>query len=105
MEVHICDRKFDSNDIKNISFNHSNTKIFIDTDDDFIILSFNDESDIIEAKQWIRLQQLSLKELNEAISIIINVCNYFINTETQCSLCPIKRTRGCLFENIPINWK
>lgn len=105
MEITICNHRFDSREIRNITFNANNTKIFVDTNDDFFVFNYKFENEVIEAKQWIRLQTLSMKELNEAITTIMSVCNYFINTNSQCSLCPIKRNKGCLFETIPINWK
>ena len=77
----------------------------IDTTEDFFIIPYKKESDIRDAILWKRLQELTLKDLQDAIEIIISVCDSFINSKSQCTDCPLHNNKGCMLQKIPMDWK
>lgn len=103
MWVTICNRQFNTDSIHSITITGS--YIQIDTEEDFYNLYWRKEEDIIEARQWINLQNITEQEINNAISIIRMLCNSYINEKEQCNLCPLKKLYGCIFQQIPIDWR
>jgi len=105
MNITVCGHKFNTNNIRGITINEDRNKISIDAKDDFYTLDYRTELDIIEAKNWLRIQHTTLPELSAAVSLIITTCDEFLSQTTQCEACPLKRKKGCIFTEIPMNWR
>lgn len=103
MNITVCGKVFDTKLIRGISIN--DTKIHIDAEDDFYSFAYRDEKEIIEAKRWLKIKETTLPELQAAVTLIITVCEEFLSQKEQCENCPLKRRKGCVFTEIPINWR
>jgi hypothetical protein len=103
MNITICGRVFDTTTIRSIIINE--TKIHIDAEDDFYSFSYHNEKEITDAKRWLKLKETTIPELQTAVSLIITVCEEFLSQKEQCENCPLKRKKGCVFTEIPINWR
>lgn len=103
MYIKICNQIFDTNEINSITI--TETKVLIDTKEEFYNLRWCNEEEITEARNYLKLQQLTKTELLNAVNIIIIVCNYFLSTKEQCEPCPLKKKNGCVFTTIPNEWR
>lgn len=103
MYITVCDKQFPIETILNIKITDS--KVFIETTDDFFDLRYTSEEQLQEAKGWLKIKDITLSELREAVTLIITVCTIFINTKEQCYQCPLKKRNGCVFSTIPLNWR
>jgi len=103
MIITICNKQFELEQINDISITATN--VFIDTEEDFYNLRYTNEEQIQEAKTYLKFKKLQKEELMEAVMLLITTCNYFINSKTQCSMCPLKRQHGCIFYSVPIDWR
>ena len=103
MWLTICNRQFNTESIRSITITERN--VLIDTEEDFYNLKYKQEEDIIEAKGWLRLQNITEKDISEAVKIIMLICNDYINKKEQCNSCPLKKQTGCVFQHIPIDWR
>lgn len=103
MIIRICEREFDTQTINDITITSS--EIMIDTEEEYYMLRYYSEEDIKEAKEFLKFKELTRKELLNAVNIIILTCDYFINNKEQCSACPLQKKNGCVFTNIPIEWR
>ena len=103
MNSTICNQVFDTEVINNITI--TNSKVLIDTDEDFFELRYTYEEEIIAAKNYLKFKELTRKELLNAVNIIIMTCDYFINNKEQCVPCPLHKRNGCVFTCIPIEWR
>lgn len=103
MNITVCGHKFDTNNIQGIFI--AEKVIHIDAKDDFYSFNYKTELDIIEAKNWLKIQNTTLPELSAAVTLIITTCSEFLSQTTQCEACPLKRKKGCVFTEIPMNWR
>lgn len=103
MIITICDRKFDTEDIKSINIREN--KVFVETKDDFFNFRYTDHEEIREAEDYLNFERLTEKELQKAVMTIILVCEFFLNQKEQCVPCPLKKKEGCLFNYLPIDWR
>ena len=103
MKITICNHQFDTENI--IDLNITESSVLIDAKDDFYRLRYTQESEIIEARNYLKFKSLRKRDVMDAVMTIILICDYFINNKTQCELCPLKRNKGCIFESIPIDWR
>jgi hypothetical protein len=102
MELNICKKHFDSEEI--VSIRITKTNCMVDTGDDFFNFKYKSESEIRDARFYLKLQSLTYKDLYDAITTLVFVCNYYINSKNQCQYCPLHKQSGCLIQTIPINW-
>ena len=103
MLITICQRTFDTNDIKSLTIRDH--KIFIETTEDYLNLPWRREEEIREAQDYLKFQELTRKELIEAVNLIMLTCDYFINEKDQCQPCPLRKREGCIFGRMPIDWR
>lgn len=103
MIITICNKQFDTEKIQSLSI--TSTNVLIDTEDNFYNLRWTHEESIQEARNYLKFQKLQKQELMDAVILIMTVCEYFINSKTQCANCPLKRKQGCIFYSIPIDWR
>lgn len=103
MIITICNKQFDTQEIKSIDIRES--KIFVETKDDFFNFRWTEQEEIQEAKDYLKFEELTEKELHEAVTTIILVCEFFLNQKEQCIPCPLKKKEGCLFNYLPIDWR
>ena len=103
MKITICNKSFDTDQINDIIITPNN--VLIDANDDFYKLKYSNESEIDEAKTYLKFKSLRKTDLIEAVMILITTCDYFINSKSQCELCPLKRKKGCIFHSNPIDWR
>lgn len=103
MKITICNRVFDQEQIRNIII--TKERVLIDAYDNFYNLVYDDESEIQEAMAYLRFKNVKFDELMDAIILIITTCEQFLSHKTQCLLCPLKKNEGCIFNNIPIDWR
>ncbi len=103
MWITICNRQFNTDTIHSITI--TGNFIQIDTDEDFYNLHWRREQEIAEAKQWLQLQSITEQEISNAISTLIMICNTYLNQKEQCNPCPLHKQSGCIFQQIPMNWR
>ena len=103
MYITVCNKQFPVEDIQSIKITDS--KVFIETTDDFFDMRYTSEEQLQEARGWLKAKSITLPELREAVTLIITVCTVFLNTKEQCFQCPLKKKNGCVFSTIPINWR
>ena len=103
MILTICNYQFDTDDIKSIDIRES--KVFVETKEDFFNLRWTDPEEIQEAQEYLKFEKLTEKELQQAVMTIILVCDYFLNRKEQCAPCPLKKQQGCIFSYLPIDWR
>ena len=103
MILTICNQTFDTDIIKELTV--TNTSVLIGTENDFYTIRYTNKDDIQDALNYQHFKELTRKELQQAVTTIILVCEYFINSKTQCNLCPLQRAEGCVFTTIPIDWR
>jgi hypothetical protein len=103
MIITICGIDFDTDTINYITINES--KILIDTAEDFFDMHWSCEEDISAARTYLKIQELTKKELLQAVDTIVMICDYFINSKDQCAPCPLQKRNGCVFTCIPIEWR
>ncbi len=73
--------------------------------EDFISARYTNEEEIKDARNWLRMQDLQEKDLQEAIALLTIVCDNYINSYNQCQECPLHKKNGCIVTTIPINWQ
>ena len=103
MIITICDKYFDTEKIRDLTI--TNTSVLIDTEDDFYTLRYTDREDIQDALNYQYFKELTRGELQKAVNTIIFVCEFFINSKTQCYMCPLQKQKGCIFTTIPLDWR
>ena len=103
MILNICNKEFDSREIRDIRI--TDDRIFIDATDDYYRLAYESENDIIAAKNWIAFKELTQTKLSEAVHTIMMTCEHYINEYEQCEECPLQRDYGCIIQTAPINWQ
>ncbi len=103
MIITICNQQFDTETINNITI--TNSKVLVDTAEDFYDLRWNYEEEIIAAKNFLVFKEITKKELLNAVNLIVMTCDYFINNKDQCGSCPLQKKEGCVFTCIPIEWR
>lgn len=102
MILEICQKKFDTKDIRDIMIKEGT--IFVDAADDFHRLTYTTEDEIKEAQNWIDFKKLTESKLTDAVKIIIMVCEHYANQYRQCEECPLQREYGCIIQ-APVNWQ
>lgn len=103
MRITVCDYQFDTETIKDV--NITDSTVLIDAEDDYHRIRYTNESEITEIQAYLRFKELKVQELMDAVLILIITCDYFINSKTQCMMCPLKREHGCVFNSNPIDWR
>ena len=103
MELIIAHRRFVSEEIKNIVIRDD--RVFVDTKEDFFNIPYKNTEEIRDAVLWKRLQNITLKDVQDAVETLIFICDAFINTKTQCEGCPLHNNHGCKLNKIPIDWR
>ena len=103
MELKIAHRIFKSEEVRCITIRER--KVLVDTTDDFYQIPYKNESEIRDAFLWKRLQELTLKDVQDAVEVLICICDSFINTKSQCIGCPLHNINGCMLQKIPMDWK
>lgn len=103
MEIRICNRIYDTSTIRNL--NIANGQVFIDTETDYEVLRYHNDEDIRQAKLWLELSTINRTTIMSCVDTLIMVCEHFINSKEQCLMCPLKKSRGCIFTTIPMNWR
>lgn len=103
MIITVCNRKFNTKDIQNIRIHEG--RIFITTEEDYYEMRFTREDDIKQARDYMHFQEITRKELIDAVDLIMITCDFFINEKEQCEPCPLKKREGCIFGRIPIDWR
>lgn len=103
MILTICNKQFDTQDIKSIDIREH--KVFIETYDDFFNFRWTEQEEIREAEDYLKFKKLTQEGLHEAVTTIIMVCEYFLNQKEQCAPCPLKKQQGCIFSYLPIDWR
>ena len=103
MIITICDKLFDTEEIRDLTI--TNTSVLIDTEEDFYTLRYTHEEDIQDALNYQHFKELTRGELQQAVNTIIFVCEFFLNSKTQCYMCPLQKEEGCVFTTIPLEWR
>ena len=103
MIITVCGREFETSEIEYLKI-HERT-VFITTAEDCYEYRYTKEEDIQEAKNYLKFQKITRKELLDAVNIIMITCDFFINEKEQCIPCPLKKKEGCIFGRIPIDWR
>ena len=103
MIITICNKEFETQEIRSIKITSS--KVFIDTEEDYYELRWITYEDIKAAEDYLRFKELTRKELLDAVNIIMITCDHFLNEKEQCSLCPLQKRNGCVFTCIPLEWR
>ena len=102
MILNICGRKFKSEEIVDIKIKDKEIHIF--TTNDFYKLPFNSTDEIKDATLFIKCNSITLRDVYEALITLNTICEFFINSQTQCKECPLHRNH-CILQEIPINWR
>lgn len=103
MIITVCNQQFDTKDIKMLDIKEG--RVFIETEEDFFNIRYTSADEIEEAKNYLKFQTLTRKQLIDAVEIIMITCDYFINEKEQCTPCPLKKKKGCIFGQVPIEWR
>lgn len=103
MIVTICNKKFNSEEIRSIHI--TSTEVFVETEEDYFALRYLSEEELVGARNWLKFQNITNKDLLDAVNLLIITCDYYINSKTQCYSCPLKRKEECIFNYMPIDWR
>jgi len=103
MIISICNKEFDTENIYSIRI--KDKEVMIDANNDFYRLPYSTEEEIREAKDWLRFKEISKEQIIDAASILMLVCDYYLNQYNQCEECPLQRNYGCLTQLAPMNWR
>lgn len=105
MKLNISGRVFDTDDIYEISIRENQKEVFITTNEDFYRIKYRSEKDIADVIYWKKLSDITTQDIHNAIYILIILCEFFINSKTQCLECPLFKNNQCLLNTIPNNWR
>lgn len=105
MKLNIVGRVFDTDEIKELLIKENNKEVFVTTEEDFYRIRYRTESEIEDVIYWKKLENITTKDVTEAVYTLIITCEYFINSKHQCKDCPLKKNTNCLFFDIPYNWR
>lgn len=68
-------------------------------------IEYDSLEEIQDLVMWERLQTITNKDVFQAMYTLIMVCEYYVNSKTQCIECPLQNELGCMLNTIPINWR
>lgn len=105
MKLNISGRVFDTDDIYEISIRENQKEVFITTNEDFYRIKYRSEKDIADVIYWKKLSDITTQDIHNAIYTLIILCEFFINSKTQCLECPLFKNNQCLLNTIPNNWR
>jgi len=105
MKLNISGRVFDTDDIYEISIRENQKEVFITTNEDFYRIKYRSERDIEDVIYWKKLSDITTQDIHNAIYTLIILCEFFINSKTQCLECPLFKNNQCLLNTIPNNWR
>lgn len=105
MILNIAGRLFDTEDIHELLIKENNREVFVTTSEDFYRIRYRSEREIEDVIYWKKLENITTKDVSEAMYILIITCEYFINSKHQCENCPLKKNTKCIFLDIPYNWR
>lgn len=105
MRLNIAGRIFNTEEITEISIKEARREVFITTEDDFYRIKYRSEKDIADVIYWKKLSEITIKDLHNAIYILMITCDYFINSKNQCIECPLFKHNQCSLMTIPHNWR
>lgn len=105
MKLNISGRVFDTDDIYEISIRENQKEVFITTNEDFYRIKYRSEKDIADVIYWKKLSDTTTQDIHNAIYTLIILCEFFINSKTQCLECPLFKNNQCLLNIIPNNWR
>ena len=79
MIITICGREFETSEIEYLKI-HERT-VFITTAEDCYEYRYTKEEDIQEAENYLKFQEITRKELLDAVNIIMITCDFFSLTK------------------------
>ena len=72
MIITVCNQQFDTQDIKTLDIKEG--RVFIETEEDFFNIRYTNADEIEEAKNYLKFQTLTRKQLIDAVEIIMITC-------------------------------
>ena len=106
MILNIAGYFYDTDDLEDIYIREDISAIFITTtDNQFQRIDYEEESEINDLLTWQNLQSISRRDVHRAMNILFVVCEYYVNSKSQCEGCPLHNEKGCLLNTIPVNWR
>ena len=105
MKLRVVNRVFDTNEISEITIREKQREVFVTTDNDFYRIKYRSDKEIADVIYWKKLSEITTKDLHNALYILIVTCDFFINSKTQCTGCPLFINNQCILTTIPNNWR
>lgn len=105
MKLRIANRQFDSEEIRELRVREELKEVFVTTHEDFYRIKYRSEKDIEDVRLYKKMDNLTNRDVQEAVYILFIVCEFFINTKTQCNGCPLFQNNRCMLMTEPINWR
>lgn len=106
MKLNVAGRVIDSENIYTINIREERREVHITTtDNDFFRIKYRSKHEIADVYFYKRLDDITTKDVEQAIYLLSMICEVFINSKEQCNNCPLKTKKQCMLMTIPINWR
>lgn len=106
MILNISGYMFDTDELEDIFHREEIKTVFITTSTyGFQKIKYDTEEEVTDLLIWEKLQTITNKDVFQAAYTLSMVCEYYINSKTQCIECPLQNELGCMLNTIPINWR